>query len=90
MKLLSALFFLSLLVGTGQAQTLIHGAYKGVTITLDQNVPYSKTLILLHEIYDGSTMLSNNFAVGTIMAIRGGSNIFASTECYQYYIWIGL
>ncbi len=71
MKLLSALFFLSLLVGTGQAQTLIHGAYKGVTITLDQNVPYSKTLILLHEIYDGSTMLSNNFAVGTIMAIRG-------------------
>ncbi|MGK6353470.1 hypothetical protein [Parapedobacter sp. DT-150] len=61
---------------TAQAQTTIHGSYKAVTIALDQNVAYSKTLILLHEIYDG-TLLPNNYAVGTIMALRG------STGSYQ-------
>jgi len=62
-------------VGTGRAQTTVHGNYKAVTIPLDQNVPYSKTLILLHEMYNGS-MLAANYAAGTIMAIRGSANSY--------------
>ncbi|MCH7408713.1 hypothetical protein MM239_04855 [Belliella sp. DSM 111904] len=54
-------------------QTNIHGNYKAVTIPLDQNVPYTKTLILLHEIYNG-TDLPNNFVVGSILAMRGDIN----------------
>ncbi|SEK53251.1 hypothetical protein SAMN05421740_1025 [Parapedobacter koreensis] len=63
-------------VGVTNAQTTLHGNYKAVTIAMDRNVAYAKTLILLHEMYNGS-LLSTNYAVGSIMAIRG------STSTYQ-------
>ena len=63
----------SFFIHTSQAQTTsLHSSYKAVTIAMDQNVPYSKTLILLHEIYSG-TMLPNNFVVGTLLAMRGST-----------------
>ncbi|MGK6352920.1 hypothetical protein [Parapedobacter sp. DT-150] len=67
-----SLLLTAILTGV-QAQTTIHGSYKAVTIAMDQNVAYSKTLILLHEIYNG-TLLPNNYVVGTIMALRGGTS----------------
>ncbi|MFC7526752.1 hypothetical protein ACFQRK_22535 [Parapedobacter sp. GCM10030251] len=57
------------------AQTTLHGTYKAVTIAMDQNVAYSRTLILLHEIYNGAS-LPANYAIGTVMAIRGGTNAY--------------
>lgn len=57
---------------TNAQTTTLHDDYKAVTIEMDTNVPYSKTLILLHEIYSG-TYLSNNYVVGTIMASRGAT-----------------
>ncbi|SEL95774.1 hypothetical protein [Parapedobacter koreensis] len=51
--------------------TMTHSFYKAVTINMDVNTAYSKTLILLHEIYDGTNTLPTNYAVGTIMAVRG-------------------
>ncbi len=34
---------------------------------------YTKTLILLHEIYDGRTLIDKNFVTGTITAMRGSA-----------------
>ncbi|MBK1442601.1 hypothetical protein JHJ32_21555 [Parapedobacter sp. ISTM3] len=77
-RILKPLFALYVLMGglsTTKAQTTLHGSYKAVTIALDQNVPYSRSLILLHEMYNGA-LLPNNYAVGTIMAIRGAANAY--------------
>ncbi|WP_257667133.1 hypothetical protein [Parapedobacter tibetensis] len=78
------LAFVAIMTAT-QAQTTIHGAYKAVTITIDQNVPYSKTLILLHEIYNGTNLLANNYAVGTIMAQRGASGAYLRLNVAQIH-----
>ncbi|SEL98695.1 hypothetical protein SAMN05421740_1209, partial [Parapedobacter koreensis] len=74
-SLLVLLAFVLCLAGGADAQTTLHGNYKAVTITMDQNVPYAKTLILLHEMYNGSN-IAINYAVGTIMAIRGSANAY--------------
>lgn len=81
------IFFLAAAVmifsGSIHAQTSnLHGTYKAVTISMDQNVPYSKTLILLHEIYNG-TLIPNNFAVGSLMAIRGAINSIGRLNVVQ-------
>ncbi|MFC3197312.1 hypothetical protein ACFOET_06785 [Parapedobacter deserti] len=67
-----------------QTQTDIHGSYKAITIPLDQNIGYSRTLILLHEIYNG-TDLSNNYVVGTIMAQRGAANSYQRLNTVNIY-----
>ncbi|WP_143054010.1 hypothetical protein [Parapedobacter koreensis] len=73
--LLTLIAFVLCLAGGADAQTTLHGNYKAVTITMDQNVPYAKTLILLHEMHNGSN-IAINYAVGTIMAIRGSTNAY--------------
>jgi len=59
-----------------QTGTTIHGNYKAVTIQMDVNVPHSKSLILLHEIYNGSTLLYLNYVIGNFTALRGGTNAY--------------
>ncbi|MBK1442519.1 hypothetical protein JHJ32_21145 [Parapedobacter sp. ISTM3] len=72
----NCLLFILLLgwsTGSFAQSTTIDGYYKSVSIPLDYNQAYSKTLILLHEIYNGSN-LSTNYAVGQIVALRGTEN----------------
>ncbi|MFC3198173.1 hypothetical protein ACFOET_11180 [Parapedobacter deserti] len=71
----SCICLLLVMVGRIQAQTetTLHQNYKAITIPMDQNVPYSRSLILLHEIYNGANPLANNYVIGTIAALRGAT-----------------
>lgn len=77
-------FWMIISICWAQTQTDIHGTYKAITIPLDQNIAYSRALILLHEIYNG-TDLSNNYVVGTIMAQRGNANSFQRLNTANIY-----
>ena len=52
--------------------SLAPGDYKHIAINAQGNNDYTKGLILLHEMYNG-TNLANNYAIGTITAKRGGA-----------------
>lgn len=51
--------------------TLAPGDHKSIVIGMQGNADYTRALILLHEMYNG-TNLVNNYAIGTITARRGG------------------
>jgi len=51
--------------------TLAPGDHKSIVINMEGNSDYTRALILLHEIYNG-TNLVNNYAIGTVTARRGG------------------
>jgi len=55
--------------------TAVAGDYKIINIDDTGNSTYTKALILLHEMYDGTT-LGDNYAIGTITARRGGLTAF--------------
>lgn len=55
--------------------TPIAGDYKIIDIGFNGHGDYTKNLILIHEIYDG-TLLGMNNAVGTITAFRGAEAAF--------------
>ncbi|MFD2904422.1 hypothetical protein [Sphingobacterium anhuiense] len=58
---------------SGQAQvTTISGDYIHKVINAAANGHYTNSLILLHEIYDG-TLIGDNYTVGTIVARRGAA-----------------
>ncbi|MFC7526937.1 hypothetical protein ACFQRK_23475 [Parapedobacter sp. GCM10030251] len=64
-------FLLHNLQGKSQTVTsLAPGDYKSIVINTTGNADFTKGLILLHEIYDGID-LPNNYAIGTITALRG-------------------
>jgi len=79
MKYLKLRFFILTIVLTSfwsvlNAQvTTISGDYAHKVINSTENADYTKSLILLHEIYDG-TLLSDNYLVGTIAARRGSTS----------------
>lgn len=79
MKYLKLRFFILTIVFTSfwsvlNAQvTTISGDYTHKVINSTENADYTKSLILLHEIYDG-TLLSDNYLVGTIAARRGSTS----------------
>ncbi|WP_436834505.1 hypothetical protein [Parapedobacter sp. DT-150] len=61
------------LQGLGQVVTdLAPGDYKSIVINTTGNGDYTKGLILLHEAYNG-TDLPNNYAIGSITAMRGSA-----------------
>ncbi len=55
-----------------KAQTTISGDYKVIDIGNNGVGDYTKSLILLHEMFD-SNLINHNFAIGTITAMRGHS-----------------
>ncbi len=50
----------------------VSGDYIHKIINSSTNATYTKSLIILHEIYDGS-LLSDNYLIGTVAARRGGA-----------------
>src|SRR4051794_18646236 len=52
--------------------TTVSGNYIHKVISSSTNATYTKSLIILHEIYD-NTLLSDNYLIGTIAARRGGA-----------------
>lgn len=56
-------------------ETPIASNFKHIRISAPGNVVYSKALILLHPMYDG-TDLANNYAVGHLTARRGGATAY--------------
>lgn len=71
--LLTGLLALALLQTKAQVTTLA-GDYKIIDIGTNVNGDYTRSVILLHEVYNGAT-LPLNYAIGTITALRG--NIYA-------------
>lgn len=72
-----ALWILILLQGSvakGQVVT-VSGDYIHKVINSSTNATYTKSLIILHEIYDG-TLLSDNYLIGTVAARRGGAGAY--------------
>ncbi|MGA6119310.1 hypothetical protein [Sphingobacterium anhuiense] len=58
---------------SGNAQvTTVSGDYIHKRINSSANTNYAKSLIILHEIYEG-TLIGDNYTVGTIVARRGGT-----------------
>ncbi|WP_333888895.1 hypothetical protein [Sphingobacterium siyangense] len=76
--ILKSITFLALLfyiqVSNGQVTT-VSGDYVHKVINSSTNATYTKSLILLHEIYD-NTLLSDNYLIGTVAARRGGTSAF--------------
>lgn len=61
-------------VANGQVVT-VSGNYIHKVINSSTNATYTKSLIILHEIYDG-TLLPDNYLIGTVAARRGGTGAF--------------
>lgn len=76
--ILKSIAFLSLMfymnVSNGQV-TAVSGDYVHKKINSSTNATYTKSLILLHEIYD-NTLLSDNYLIGTVVARRGGTGAY--------------
>jgi len=53
--------------------TTLAGDYKVINIGDNTYGDYTHSLILLHEIYNG-TLINHNYAIGTITAMRGSAN----------------
>lgn len=72
-----ALWILILLQGSvAKAQVVtVSGDYIHKVINSSTNATYTKSLIILHEIYDG-TLLSDNYLIGTVAARRGGAGAY--------------
>ncbi len=66
---LGLIFYMN--VSNGQVTT-VSGDYVHKVINSSSNATYTKSLILLHEIYD-NTLLSDNYLIGTVAARRGGT-----------------
>lgn len=66
---LGLMFYMN--VSNGQVTT-VSGDYVHKVINSSSNATYTKSLILLHEIYD-NTLLSDNYLIGTVAARRGGT-----------------
>ncbi|NQX41300.1 hypothetical protein SAMN05421820_107158 [Pedobacter steynii] len=76
MKKLLLSLLLGLTLSQSKAQvTTITGNYKIIDIGLNTNGDYTRSVVLLHEIYNGA-MLSLNYAIGTITALRGHTSAF--------------
>jgi len=58
-----------------QVTDLAPGDFKNIVISNSGNSDYTKGLILLHEMYNG-TNLDNNYAIGTVTARRGNSGTY--------------
>ncbi|SMC75249.1 hypothetical protein [Pedobacter africanus] len=65
--------FMLLIAFVVKSQTIISGNYKVIDIGNNGYGDYTKSLILLHEVYNG-TFIEHNFASGTITAMRGSSS----------------
>ncbi|WP_276090973.1 hypothetical protein [Pedobacter sp. JY14-1] len=62
--------------GFAQVTTLAPGQYKSIVVPFySANLDYTRVLILLHESY-GTTLLSANYAIGTITALRGSAGAY--------------
>ncbi|WP_257667191.1 hypothetical protein [Parapedobacter tibetensis] len=70
--LFTAVWLLLYLQGVAQVTDLESGDYKSVIVNSSGNGDYTRGLILLHEIYNG-TNLPNNYAIGTLTARRGST-----------------
>ncbi|WP_053003709.1 hypothetical protein [Sphingobacterium sp. Ag1] len=79
MKYLKFRFFIPTIVFTlfwsvlNAQVTTLYGDYIHKVINSTENADYTKSLILLNEIYDG-TLLSDNYLIGTIAARRGSTS----------------
>lgn len=74
----SSFFFLTIIltffwISLNAQVTTISGDYVHKTINSAENTDYTKSLILLHEIYDG-VVLPDNYLIGTIAARRGSTS----------------
>lgn len=76
MKKLSLLTFLVCILLQGKAQTVLSGDYKIVNIGNNGNQDLTRSLILLHEMFNG-TVLGRNYAIGTIQAMRGTTDAYS-------------
>lgn len=75
MKRIIIILFLGLPLWNAQAQVTIAGDYKVIDIGSNGVGDYTRSVILLHEIYDG-TLINHNYAIGTITAMRGHTAAF--------------
>lgn len=74
-KLLGAILLALLTAPLFAQETTIASNYKHINITATGNTAYARALILLHPMYNGVD-LPNNYAVGHIVARRGGTNSY--------------
>src|SRR6266542_1698100 len=81
-KLLFCAALLGVAVSVNAQTTNIAPNYKVIDIGLNGYGDYTKTLILLHEIYNG-TLIDKNYAIGTITAIREAPGAFDRTDIAQ-------
>ncbi|MNG94298.1 hypothetical protein D3C79_533050 [compost metagenome] len=68
--LILTIVFASFWLGSKAQVTPISGDYVHKNINSAENADFTKSLILLHEIYD-TTLLPDNYLIGTIAARRG-------------------
>ena len=81
-KLLFCAALLGVAVSVNAQTTNIAPNYKVIDIGWNGYGDYTKTLILLHEIYNG-TLIDKNYAIGTITAMRGAPGAFDRTDIAQ-------
>jgi hypothetical protein len=73
---LTLTFLLGLSLALKAQVTVIAGDHRVVNIGDNTNGDYARSVILLHEIYNGAPV-AHNFAVGTITAMRGNQVAYA-------------
>ncbi len=78
---ISVIILLITLPGFSQATNLTSD-YKIMDIGWNGYGDYTRSLILLHEVFNGS-FVGKNYAIGTIRAMRGNSTAFDRTDVVQ-------
>ncbi|MDB5088034.1 MAG: hypothetical protein JWR09_2028 [Mucilaginibacter sp.] len=75
-KILLSIFILVLFLNAKAQVTTLAGDYKIIDIGGNGYGDYTHSLILLHQMYNGTTPINHNYAIGTITAMRGTSSAF--------------
>jgi len=75
-KTLLSIFILVLFLSAKAQVTTLAGDYKIIDMGGNGYGDYTHSLILLHQMYNGTTPINHNYAIGTITAMRGTSGAF--------------
>jgi hypothetical protein len=75
-KTLLSIIILVLFLNAKAQVTTLAGDYKIIDMGGNGYGDYTHSLILLHQMYNGTTPINHNYAIGTITAMRGTSGAF--------------
>lgn len=71
-KIACSLFLAGLFLAAKAQVTAVAGDYKVINMGDNGHGDYTRSLILLHQVYNG-TPIEHNYAIGTITAMRGSA-----------------